>query len=377
MAGEPYSWKFTGRGVSRLCKEITREQVNSTDRLREYVGAIHIHSKYSDGSKSIPEIASIGDAVGLDFLMFADHMTLKPLAEGLERWYGRVLVLIGYEINDPQNRNHYLAFNMKKIVKPGLPATEYVRLVRERKGIGFIAHPDEVRTALPDHPSYPWTEWNVSGFDGIEIWNHMSEWMEGLTKWNKLWRFLSPRKALKGPTPRTLKWWDDFNQQRKVVGIGGIDVHAFPYKLGPFTLEIFPYKVQLKSIRTHVLLDESLTPDVQASKEAVYRSLTRGRAYVSHYRWGDAKGFRFWAESKSQRADMGDSIDGTGSLAMKVTVPQEADVRFIKDGTLMDTLRGREVAMPVQAPGLYRVEVYRRGRAWIFSNHIRVSMRGD
>lgn len=345
--------------------------------MHEYVGAVHIHSDYSDGSKSIPEIASIGDSVGLDFLMFADHMTLKPLADGLEGWYGGVLVLIGYEINDPQNRNHYLAFNLKDIVEPNLPAKDYVHLVRERGGIGFIAHPDEVRTALPDHPSYPWTEWNVNGFHGIEIWNHMSEWMEGLTKWNMLWRFFSPRKALKGPTPRTLKWWDDFNQRRRVIGIGGIDVHAFPYKLGPFTVEIFPYKVQLKSIRTHILLDEPLSPDVKMSKEAVYRSLTRGKAFVSHYRWGDAKGFRFWAESGNRRADMGEIMVSGGSIALKVLVPQQADVRFIRNGTLMDTLRGKEVALPVQAPGFYRVEIYRRGRAWIFSNHIRVNVEED
>lgn len=342
----------------------------------EYIGAIHIHSDYSDGSKSIPEIASIGDSVGLDFLMFADHMTLEPLREGLEGWYGRVLVLIGYEINDPQNRNHYLAFNLDEIVEPGLSAKEYVRLVEERGGIGFIAHPDEVRTALPDHPSYPWTEWSVNGFHGIEIWNHMSEWMEGLTKWNKVWRFLSPRKALKGPTARTLKWWDDFNRQRKVAGIGGIDVHAFPYNIGPFTVEIFPYKVQLKSIRTHLFVDEPLSSDVLVSKEAVYRSLIQGRAFVSHYRWGDAKGFRFWAESGESRADMGETIMSQGPLALKILVPTEADVRIIRNGSLVDTLRGTEVAFPVQSSGLYRVEIFKKGRAWIFSNHIRVALEG-
>ena len=342
------------------------------DRSFEYIGAVHIHSNYSDGSRTIPEIAAIADSVGLDFLLFADHMTLQPLSDGLEGWHGNVLVLIGYEINDPENRNHYLAYNLTEIVEPGLRAKEYVRLVKEKGGIGFIAHPDEVRTALPDHPSYPWTEWSVDSFDGIEIWNHMSEWMEGLTKHNKLWRFLSPRKKLKGPTARTLKWWDEFNQRRKVVGIGGIDVHAFPYKLGPLTVEIFPYKVQLKSIRTHLLLKEPLSSNVQQSREAVYRALTHASAFVSHYRWGDAKGFRFWAEGGDQQADMGDTIASNGFLALKVAVPQRADIRLMRDGEHIDTLHGMEVAFPVQDSGLYRVEVFKRGRAWIYSNHIRV-----
>lgn len=348
-----------------------------TDILYEYVGAIHIHSNYSDGTKSIPEIAAIADSIGLDYLLFADHMTLKPLTDGLEGWHGRVLVLIGYEINDPQNRNHYLAFNLDDIIEPGLSAKDYVRLVREQGGIGFIAHPDEVRTALPDHPSYPWTEWSVNGFNGIEIWNHMSEWMEGLTKHNKLWRFLSPRKALKGPTTRTLKWWDDFNQRRKIVGIGGIDVHAFPYKIGPITVEIFPYKVQLKSIRTHLLMNEPLSSDLKVTKETVYQSLTKGSTFVSHSRWGDARGFRFWAESGNLRANMGETIVSRGSLALKVIVPQRADVRLIKDGGLVDTLRGKEVAFPAQHPGVYRVEVFKKGKAWIYSNHIRVRFDED
>ncbi len=340
--------------------------------LHEYVGAIHIHSNYSDGSRSIPHIAAIADSIGLDYLLFADHMTLQPLSDGLERWHGRVLVLIGYEINDGDNRNHYLAFNLKDIVPPDLPAAAYVRMVRERGGIGFIAHPDEVRTALPDHPSYPWTEWNVDEFDGIEIWNHMSEWMEGLTRHNKLWRFLSPRKALKGPTVRTLRWWDDFNRQRRVVGIGGIDVHAFPYRVGPITLEIFPYKVQLKSIRTHLLLKEPLASDVVAGKRQIYGALTEGSAFVSHYRWGDAKGFRFWAESGQRIARMGESLPREGAVALKAQVPREADVRLVRDGEQVDVLRGRSVAFPVQDPGVYRVEVYLKGKAWIYSNHIRI-----
>ena len=98
--------------------------------MYEYIGAIHIHSNYSDGSKPIPEIAAIADSVGLNLLLFADHMTLKPLDDGLEGWHGRVLVLIGYEINDQQNRNHYLAFNLDEIIEPGVPAKEYVRKVK-------------------------------------------------------------------------------------------------------------------------------------------------------------------------------------------------------------------------------------------------------
>ena len=74
--------------------------------MHEYVGAIHIHSNYSDGLRPIPEIVDIAAQCSIDFLMFADHNTLEPLKVGLERWFGSVLSIIGYETNDDDNKNH-------------------------------------------------------------------------------------------------------------------------------------------------------------------------------------------------------------------------------------------------------------------------------
>jgi histidinol phosphatase-like PHP family hydrolase len=54
----------------------------------EAIGVIHVHSSYSDGSKKIEEIAKIGEHAGLDFLMFTDHGTLKPLHDG-HHWIPR------------------------------------------------------------------------------------------------------------------------------------------------------------------------------------------------------------------------------------------------------------------------------------------------
>ena len=71
------------------------------DTYHEAVGAFHLHSDFSDGSLSIPEIAEIAAGKGLEFLMFTDHNTLEPKRLGLEGWHGDVFVIIGYEINDP------------------------------------------------------------------------------------------------------------------------------------------------------------------------------------------------------------------------------------------------------------------------------------
>jgi predicted metal-dependent phosphoesterase TrpH len=66
----------------------------------EYVGSIHMHSTFSDGTGEVPDIAKFADEVGLDFIMLTDHNTLRALQEGYEKWYGNTLLLVGCEIND-------------------------------------------------------------------------------------------------------------------------------------------------------------------------------------------------------------------------------------------------------------------------------------
>ena len=54
----------------------------------EYVGSIHMHSIFSDGSGEVPQIAKYANELGLDFIILTDHNTLRALEEGYENWYG-------------------------------------------------------------------------------------------------------------------------------------------------------------------------------------------------------------------------------------------------------------------------------------------------
>ncbi|MCK4427024.1 MAG: PHP domain-containing protein [candidate division Zixibacteria bacterium] len=337
----------------------------------EYVGVSHIHTTDSDGSKSVPEIIKIGQKVGLDFLFFSDHMTLRSLHLGLEGWHGNTFVLIGYEIHDQTNQNHYLAFNINEVLSGELSAQEYVKEVKRRDGLGIIAHPDETRV-LPQFPPYPWTAWDAEGFDGIEIWNQMSEWMEGINRLNQLKMFFSPRRYLTSPTPRILKIWDGLNKQRRVCGISGVDVHAYPYKLGPFTFVIFPYKVQFQSLRVHLILKKPLSSDNRIAKKQVIDAIRGCNLFISNYRWGDAKGFSFYAESKNKIARVGDSISSSNNVTFIIKTPQKCQIRLLRDGTIISESVGGNLEYSAKELGIYRVEAYKGKKGWVFSNHIRV-----
>jgi len=337
----------------------------------EYIGVIHIHTTDSDGSRTHDEIIKMAHKYGLDYLMFADHMTLDNKSK--EGWYDKTLVIIGYEHNyDVKDSNHYLIFGLNRTLPGDLKPEMYVKRVRQAGGLGVIAHPDEDRE-LDKYPPLPWTDWSVSEFDGIEIWNHMSAWLEGLAKGSKIKYLLNPRSLLQAPPKKTLERWDRINLHRNCVGIGSADAHGHRVKLlGIFWKTIFPYEVELCSIRTHVITKQPLPRGFAPAHDEFIHSLKACRAFVSNYRWGDARGFRFWAETPRYYALIGDRITYHPKLKFFVRSPYSAKVILIRNGEKIAEDEGTKVVFNTRGLGCYRVELWRDGKGWIFSNHIHV-----
>ena len=357
----------------------------------EYSGSIHIHSKFSDGSGTVDEIAQQASESDLDFIILTDHNTLKAKEKGYEKWYGKTMLIVGYEVNDIKNKNHYLVFGLDKVIGSfeklpdgdlgnRLSAVDYVREIRSKGGIGFLAHPHEVRCHLPEHPPYPWTAWESEDFTGIEIWNHMSEWTEGLNESNKLQRFIHPLKSIFAPPEITLKKWDELNSKRKVVAIGGIDAHAHKHNIMGFEFEIFAYKILFKSIRTHVLVDSEFESgskkNFEKDKDQVIDALGKGRSFVVNNYYGAGKGFRFVAEYEGVNYTMGDEIvfdrNKKKKIILRTFLPSAAKIRLIHNGVCADEITGLDCIWDTDEPGSYRIEAWKTNRGWIFSNHIRV-----
>ena len=358
----------------------------------EYSGAIHMHSIYSDGTGTIEDIAAFSNETNLDYIILTDHNNLKAKEEGYERWFNNTLVIIGCEINDMQNKNHYLAFGIDEMVGTykkmpcgdlgcELPANEYVKAVKNKGGVGFIAHPFEKRTHIPDHPAFPWLAWDNEDFNGIEIWNHMSEWTEGLSDKNRLQRFLHPLKSIVAPDEKAVKIWDKLNNNRKVVAIGSVDAHAHKQNVvGFFEVEIFPYKTLFKSVRTHVFVDSELKPGNKASfefdKNQIIKALKEGHSFIVNHYHGNGKGFRFYAEYNGSFYNMGDEIpfdkNKNKMITFKTYLPKEAKIKLIKNGKCVDELEGLNSIWDSNEIGNYRIEGWQGSKGWIFSNHIRV-----
>jgi hypothetical protein len=343
----------------------------------QYSGVIHIHTTASDGTRPLEEVIEIGREVGLDFMMFCDHMTLRHREEGREGFYGDTLVTIGYEHNDKDDRNHYLLFDSPEVYRSKESASEYVAAGVADGALGIIAHPDEVRSKLAEYPPYPWTDWEVEGFTGIEVWNQMSEWMERLTRFNKLLMAFSPRKSMVAPRGKTLRRWDRINLKRRCVGVAGADAHAFRIRAWPFTVEVFPYKVHFRSLRCYVLLPQPMGRDASTAREQLYKAIRECRLFFANVRWGEAGGFEFWAESDGVRAICGQWLPLKQRAHIHARLPHAAEVRLIHDGREVHSTRSSKIAAEVSSPGVYRLEAHRFGRGWIYTNHIRIGTEDD
>lgn len=358
----------------------------------EYKGAIHIHSTYSDGTGTVEHIANCANETNLDYILMTDHNTLAAKENGYEKWHGRTMVIVGYEINDSENKNHYLVAGMDEIVGSyrllhngelgsNLSAPEYLKEIKAKGGTGFIAHPFEKRNLFPEHPAYPWTAWDSEDFDGIEIWNHMSEWVEGLNDNNKIQRFIHPLKSIVAPDKSSVAKWDELNLTRRVSAVGSVDAHAHKMNmLGFYNVEIFAYKILFKSIRTHVLLDNEIkigdNNNFIAYRDEIIRALKEGSSFIVNSYHGEGTGFRFFADHAGKKYHMGDDIiiekGNNKNIILNCYVPKEAVVKLIKNGKCMDELVGPGGVWTADGPGCYRIECWLGSKAWIFSNHIRI-----
>jgi hypothetical protein len=356
--------------------------MHSLPTLTDYAGVIHLHSSYSfDGHTPFAEIIKTANAHGIDFLMLTDHATLKARDDGFEGWHGRTLCIVGEEI--APRFNHYLAFQLNDTASfpgdsPDMPPQTYIDRVKRKGGIGFIAHPDHEGTALFHVKHYAWTDWSVTGYTGLGIWDFMTDWQNSLTGYPRaILSYAFPALFLRGPSPRTLARWDRLTQDRKVVGIGELDNHATQKRIWGGSILIFPFKRVLRLIRTHILVADPLTGEGQKDIATLLDALKTGRTYVSldHYR--SASGFSFFATDGGRSATMGNDFLLDTSADLRVSVPHRARLRIVRNGTLVHQAIDTEVSLTIREPGTYRIEaalnVLGRYRPWIFSNPIYVT----
>jgi hypothetical protein len=184
-------------------------------------------------------------------------------------------------------------------------------------------------------------------------------------------RLFYPRRFLVEVRKELLERWDALNRTRFVGGIGGVDAHSMKIKLGILPLTVFPVKVELKGIRTHLYFSRSLPPDdVKRAKSVFLEALKKGRGFISNFRRSDAKGTQIameYGEGKVECPGVPDE-EITLPACIRVRLPRSAEIRCIKNGVCIDKHNSEAADFSILSKGSYRIEAWLGNHAWIYSN---------
>ena len=148
-----------------------------------FKGNTHIHSIASDGGKSIPEIAELYSKAQYDFIFITDHW----VSSDVDKTYKNppLLLIDGIEIDGADNTGAYfhvvcLGKTREIIHADGLENA--MKKAREQNAVVILAHPYWCGNSLEDA-----IRWD---FDGVEIYNHVCQWMNGKSyggvHWNEM-----------------------------------------------------------------------------------------------------------------------------------------------------------------------------------------------
>ncbi len=85
---------------------------------------------------------------------------------------------------------------------------------------------------------------------------------------------------------------------------------------------------------------------------------------------GSTRGCAFEARSGVESGTMGDEIRRAGAVTFEVTLPLPGIIQLVGNGRVIARGSGRSLKHLATEAGVYRVQAYRGGKAWILSNPI-------
>jgi hypothetical protein len=332
-------------------------------------GAFHIHSTYSDGTGTIPEIAISANKAGLQWVVITDHNNLSGLKNNEEGFYYGVAVMVGEEISPPDS-NHYLAVKIDKEVSHNLKPEEIIQEVKNLGGFGFVAHPDERIDRKNTHRPLRWTDWKIRGFDGVELWNYLSDWTDNYNQKLGLYNLIARNKILSGPSEKLLNWWDELNNETSdiVPALGSLDSHAFDFRY----FKVFPYSDSMKTITNYLLLEDKLSGDFQMAKKQIYEALKAGKNIIVNRVWNkNNNDLNFSIKTEKERAFTGEKIFLEKNKAnLSINLHQKSFIKVFCNGKIIIEKNDKTLECDILKPGKYRFEAYYKNKPWIFSNPI-------
>lgn len=341
-------------------------------------GAMHVHTRDSDGTGTVDDVAAAAARAGLSFVVITDHGdATRPVSEPSYR--SGVLVIDATEVST--FGGHVIALGMPMAPFPlaGEPR-DVVDDIHRLGGMAIVAHPHSGKTDLR------WTDFSVP-FDGIEWLNADSEWRDerplALARVLATYGFRGPEAlaTMLDRTSETLRLWDALARTRRVVAVPGTDAHA---RLGDDNvyLRLPSYEALFRTFSLSVA-GVTLTGQAASDGRAIIDAIRKGHVYSTIDGLASPAALAFSATDGHATAGPGDALQASGApltFSIRTNAPNDAEIALLRDGTRI--ARGTGPVLEHTdggGPGAYRVEVTLAGVSgtppvpWIVSNPIYVT----
>jgi hypothetical protein len=338
----------------------------------------HVHSTYSDGTATVPELLAAARDAGADALLLTDHDSLAARRDGWEGRHDGVLLLVGTEVSPKQG--HYLAFGVDtEIPHAGRSALEIAAAVRAAGGVGVAAHPfsEGGRMLVPSlarHVVLPhgWPALDDErGCDGIELWSLTTDAAEAWRTPADAVSWLRDPEAVValGPPAHHHSRWDALSVRRRLPAIGGLDGHAPGVRIRGRVRTPLSHARTFSLLRTHLVCEHPLAGDAPAARAAIVEALAAGAAWLSCPFVAPATGARLWAERRDGATVPMGAEAPAGPAVLRLRLPTAAEVTVHRDG--VPAWRGHTAALDLDVErGVHRVEARIGGRLWLLSNPV-------
>jgi hypothetical protein len=384
-----------------------RREVNLSSGYDDVRALLHVHSAFSHDSRgTTDEIVAAANEVGVRVIMFCEHPAdgYDYFMDGHRGVRDGVLLIPGAETNG------YLAFPRQSIQNQKTETPQaFSDLVRSTGGQIFLCHLEERM------------DWDIANMTGTEIYNTHADFKEearvvaALRSPLTMFGLMDAVKqypqevfgALLDYPADYLKRYDQLCQKARHTGVAGNDSHhnqAYrariveggkedalgeelalldPEKLAPvklltagkkpgdmiFDLDLDPYARSFRHVSTHLLLGE-------VNEAEVRLALNAGRAYVAFDWIADPTGFVYRADRGAESWPIGSEVPFAAGVHLRAEALLEGRFKLVRNGEVVLETTGPVLDVPVEQPGIYRVEVSLNlageERPWILTNPIYV-----
>ena len=351
-------------------------------------GALHVHSRRSDGTGTPDGIAAAASRAGLKFVILTDHGDAAREPEPPVYRSG-VLLIDAVEVST--DGGHVVALGLPKAPYPlGGEARDVLEDIRRLGGFAIAAHPGSAK------PDLRWLEW-TSPVDGVEWLNGDSEWRDeprsALARALFTFPFRPPETLarLLDRSDTILRRWDAMTARRQVVAVAAGDAHA---RLGirsgeptdnSLALPLPSYESVFRAMSIAVS-PVMLGGDAAADARVIVDGIRAGHVYSSIDALAAPAALSFGAVSGKTQAIAGDILSPTGEVELRVTTnaPDSARIVLLRHGEPLTSAVGKSLTYLVSGErAVYRAEIHLPGAPgdppvpWILSNPVYVGFGKD